>query len=80
MSPFLPAGWKLKERKLVRQKLCMGLEFGSETLRFSGGQSKDGIWNDYYEMVLFTVVSRYTRPLQALIGTVFRFISQGYPF
>jgi len=50
MSPFLPAGWKLKERKLVRRKLYMGLEFGSETLRYFGGHRKDGIWNDYYEM------------------------------
>jgi hypothetical protein len=50
MSPFLPAGWKLRERKLVRQKLCVGLEFGSETLLYFGDQNKDGIWNDYYEM------------------------------
>lgn len=78
MSPFLPAGWKLKERKLVRQKLCMGLEFGSEKLLYFGGQSKDGIWNNYYEMRHLLLCLDVKGRFLVLIGPVFRFIAQSY--
>jgi hypothetical protein len=72
MSPFLPAGWKLKERKLVRRKFCMGLEFGSETLHYFGGQIKDDIWNNYYEMCCLQLCLDVEGRFQVLIGPVFR--------